>query len=183
MTPFPAADLMGNPSNAGVGGAALGTSILLPSLNRARETANRIKSASNLKQMGLTILLYCNDHKAAYPPDLGTIFESGDLGLSVAVSPRSETSIPKAVKEGTAAVKSQWVNDHSDYVFTGKGLTNNIATPDMIIAYERSVDMGKGGGANALFGDGHVEFLNPEAFKQKLAASNEAIAAAVKAAK
>src|SRR5512136_52578 len=50
-----------------IGIIALLISILLPSLNRARETANRVKCASNLKQIGQAILLYSNENKGAYP--------------------------------------------------------------------------------------------------------------------
>jgi len=50
-----------------IGIIALLISILLPSLNRARETANRVKCASNLRQLGQAILLYSNENKGAYP--------------------------------------------------------------------------------------------------------------------
>src|SRR5687768_212999 len=50
-----------------IGIIALLISILLPSLNRARETANRVKCASNLRQIGQAILLYSNENKNAYP--------------------------------------------------------------------------------------------------------------------
>jgi prepilin-type N-terminal cleavage/methylation domain-containing protein/prepilin-type processing-associated H-X9-DG protein len=50
-----------------IGIIALLISILLPSLNRARETANRVKCASNLKQIGLALLLYSNENRGAYP--------------------------------------------------------------------------------------------------------------------
>jgi prepilin-type N-terminal cleavage/methylation domain-containing protein/prepilin-type processing-associated H-X9-DG protein len=50
-----------------IGIIALLISILLPSLNRARETANRVKCASNMRQIGQAILLYANDNKGAYP--------------------------------------------------------------------------------------------------------------------
>jgi len=46
-----------------IGIIALLISILLPSLNRAREQANRIKCASNLKQIGLSIQIYANENK------------------------------------------------------------------------------------------------------------------------
>jgi len=50
-----------------IGIIALLISILLPSLNRARETANRVKCGSNLRQIGQAILLYSNENKGAYP--------------------------------------------------------------------------------------------------------------------
>ena len=50
-----------------IGIIALLISILLPSLNRARETANRVKCANNLKQLGIAINLYTNDNHGNYP--------------------------------------------------------------------------------------------------------------------
>jgi prepilin-type N-terminal cleavage/methylation domain-containing protein/prepilin-type processing-associated H-X9-DG protein len=50
-----------------IGIIALLISILLPSLNKARETANRAKCASNMHQIGLAILLYQNDNQQLYP--------------------------------------------------------------------------------------------------------------------
>jgi prepilin-type N-terminal cleavage/methylation domain-containing protein/prepilin-type processing-associated H-X9-DG protein len=50
-----------------IGIIALLISILLPSLNRARETANRVKCASNLKQIGTALLMYSNENKGLYP--------------------------------------------------------------------------------------------------------------------
>jgi prepilin-type processing-associated H-X9-DG protein len=49
-------------------------SVLLPSLNRARETANRVKCASNLRQIGQALLLYSNENRGAYPR---TFYSSG----------------------------------------------------------------------------------------------------------
>ncbi len=50
-----------------IGIIALLISILLPSLNKARETANKAKCASNLHQLGLAILLYQGDSQQLYP--------------------------------------------------------------------------------------------------------------------
>jgi len=50
-----------------IGIIALLISILLPALNSAKERANRVKCASNLRQIGQGILLYANDNKGAYP--------------------------------------------------------------------------------------------------------------------
>lgn len=47
---------------------AILASMLLPSLNKARETAKSIKCASNLKQLGAAAMLYANDNKDFFPP-------------------------------------------------------------------------------------------------------------------
>ena len=51
-----------------IGIIALLISILLPSLNRAREQANRIKCASNLRQIGQAIMIYANENKNGAVP-------------------------------------------------------------------------------------------------------------------
>ena len=41
--------------------------VLLPALNRARESANRTQCLSNLRQIGTAFLMYCNDNKGWLP--------------------------------------------------------------------------------------------------------------------
>jgi prepilin-type N-terminal cleavage/methylation domain-containing protein len=50
-----------------IGIIALLISILLPSLNRARETANRVKCGSNMRQVGQAMLLYANENRGRFP--------------------------------------------------------------------------------------------------------------------
>src|SRR4051812_15036115 len=41
--------------------------ILLPSLNRAREKAYQVKCASNLRQIGMAMIMYTNANKGIFP--------------------------------------------------------------------------------------------------------------------
>jgi prepilin-type N-terminal cleavage/methylation domain-containing protein len=47
---------------------AILASMLLPALGRAKEAANRIKCANNLKQLELSVKLYADDNDSLYPP-------------------------------------------------------------------------------------------------------------------
>jgi prepilin-type N-terminal cleavage/methylation domain-containing protein/prepilin-type processing-associated H-X9-DG protein len=60
-----------------IGIIALLISILLPSLNKARETANRVKCASNLRQIGQAILLYANENSGNYPRGIWALSTNG----------------------------------------------------------------------------------------------------------
>src|SRR5437868_3435057 len=50
-----------------IGVIALLISILLPTLNRAREAGFKLKCLSNLRQLGLALLAYENDNQGKFP--------------------------------------------------------------------------------------------------------------------
>ena len=50
-----------------IGIIALLVSILLPSLNRARENAKQIKCLSNLKQIGMAMMMYIDENQGDLP--------------------------------------------------------------------------------------------------------------------
>jgi prepilin-type N-terminal cleavage/methylation domain-containing protein/prepilin-type processing-associated H-X9-DG protein len=50
-----------------IGIIALLISILLPSLNKARENAKQVQCLSNLRQLGMAFLMYANNYKGFYP--------------------------------------------------------------------------------------------------------------------
>ena len=130
-------------------------SILLPSLNRARETANRVKCASNLRQIGQAILLYSNEHQGKYPPDLATLIKTEDITAQSFVCPDTGKSPPPNMQPDQAAA---WVNENSDYTYKGANMTMQQMDPQAVVCYERDADHG-GDGMKILFGDGHVEFM------------------------
>jgi prepilin-type N-terminal cleavage/methylation domain-containing protein/prepilin-type processing-associated H-X9-DG protein len=71
-----------------IGIIALLISILLPSLSRARETANRVKCGSNLRQLGQAMLLYANENNGNYPR---TYYNKGAKGIYTSQGNNSTT--------------------------------------------------------------------------------------------
>src|SRR5678810_1223739 len=100
-----------------IGIIALLISILLPSLNRARETANRVKCASNERQIAQAILLYANENKGKYPPDLGTLIRTQDIAPNAFTCPSSEKDVPAEIRQADKDAQAKWVNEHSAYVY------------------------------------------------------------------
>jgi len=156
ISPFPGSEsLVVDPMSSMINNqSALKVAILLPSLNRARETANRVKCAANMRAIGQAILLYSNENKGKYPTDLGTLLLTEDVSIHVFVCPSSNTSIPGNLP--TPQEMAKWVNENSNYIYVGAGLNNN-APPQRVVLYEKADDHGHEG-MNLLFGDGHVEF-------------------------
>ncbi len=171
-TPFPGASLMSTSGLGEVGVASLMVSVLLPSLNRARETANRVKCASNERQIGQALLMYSNEHNGQYPPDLGTLTKTEDISAEVFVCPSGNTSVPAGLKAKGPDAIADWVNNNSDYVYiTGK--TNEASANDVIV-YEKPGDHGRDG-MNILYGDGHVEWKLMPAAVHELERCNIAV--------
>jgi prepilin-type processing-associated H-X9-DG protein len=168
VSPFPGSKMFseaGMMSTAGVGGTALGISILLPSLNRARETANRVKCAANLKQMGLGMMLYANENRGRFPQTLGDLARTREVPLDAFVCPSSDNSLPELAR-AAIDVQAAWVNENSDYVYLGAGKTQAVGA-EVILIHEKP-DNHSREGVNVLYGDGHVEFLRMDELQRAL---------------
>jgi prepilin-type processing-associated H-X9-DG protein len=138
------------------GYALLMASILVPSLGRARETANRVKCAANMRQIGLAILLYSNENRGAYPPRLEDLLLTQDITSQAFVCP----STPDTPAPGTSPqtfAQNLSTGGHLSYVYVGADMTNTTASPATIVLYEAMTNHANDG-MNVLYGDGHVEF-------------------------
>jgi prepilin-type N-terminal cleavage/methylation domain-containing protein len=72
-----------------IGIIALLISILLPALNRARESAKTVQCASNMKQIGLAMRMYSEANKGVVPP--GNAMPADRVGYVPGVSAGSST--------------------------------------------------------------------------------------------
>lgn len=142
----------------------LAASIILPTLNKWRGERRAELAIRHLHQIGLGILIYCNDHQGAFPDSLATMIEA-DEGLSpqVLIDPNSDdTPAQGATPQEIAADIAR--GGHQSFIYLGKGMTDKTADAETLIAYEPlSVYRN---GTNALFGDGHSEWLTPQQLNQ-----------------
>jgi hypothetical protein len=160
VTPFPGASLLGSEQALVMGGVGLGASIVLPALNAAKERANRVYSASNLRQIGQGCLLYANEHRGAYPPDLGTLITSFDMNVETFVDPSGSTIVPSQVRNGTPQQQAAWANQNSDFVYLGTRI--NAGKPaDRVLAHSK-LEIRPNDGMNIMFNDGRVMWFNRE---------------------
>jgi prepilin-type processing-associated H-X9-DG protein len=173
IKPFPGSDLLGA---GGMGSAVaaeqgLTAGVLLPSLSRARMTANMVKSGSNLRQIGQAMFLYANENKGKFPRTMGELLLTQDITIDVFVNPQTRTRAPREKNKEEQAL---WVSNDSDYEYLGAG-KNEQTGANVILAHEKIRP--KARGINMLFGDGHVEYtLLPNA-RQMLARQKAAEAA------
>jgi hypothetical protein len=140
----------------GLLGIVLSVSILLPALNRAREIANRVKCASNMRLVARALVAYSNTNAGAFPPDLSYVANDPSLGPDQFVCPSSNDTPAAGLGAG-----------HLSYVYVGKGL-KNTAPSNAVLMYEPMTNH-RNDGANFVFADEHVEFM-PAAQAQSLIA-------------
>lgn len=135
-------------------GSALGVSILLPALGRAREMANQVKCASQLKGLGCAIIMYQNDFNGRNPKTLQELFDTVDVSPMALVCPSSNDEIGQC-----------------SYIYRGADL-NETSDPEMIVAYDK-YDNHNGEERNVLFADGHVDRCQEEQFQELIRKDNE----------
>ena len=132
-------------------GAYLGLifAVMVPTMGMARQTANRVKCASNLRMIGLELVTYANQNGGKFPDTIEELIASGNITSAVYDCPVTSASPP--VTSSPQALVGQ-----VEYVYVGKGLTNN-AGPTTVLAYEPLTNHGDG--SNMLYADGTVTFV------------------------
>jgi prepilin-type processing-associated H-X9-DG protein len=134
--------------------------VMIPSMCRATEPANRVKCSNNLRQIGIALLMYANNHGGQFPDTLNILLtpdEGAEITSDVFTCPSS--SDERAMGHTPAEIARNLTAEpgHLSYVYVGADLTNATATADRIVAYDNPHNHTDG--INFLYGDAHVEFL------------------------
>jgi len=114
-------------------------SFLLPALHRAKQAANKISCNNNLRQLGLSLRMYLDDHNGCFPPRVftnrwPTQLRDGYRDLRILRCP-SDGPNPQTghtrINEADGAPRSYIINAFNDYF---------AADPELWEAYEAKAD-------------------------------------------
>ena len=153
-------------------------SLLMPAIQQVRQKADTLKCISNLRQIGVSLILYANDHGQHTPviePWPGQPVYSASDGAQTmlqALGPYGVTTgvlqcpadlkgpnyyakegssyqwFPMANGQNTQSIKTVWMNNQN----------NTMTMSQLFLAFDYSGV--HGGASNVLFGDGHVATWN-----------------------
>jgi prepilin-type processing-associated H-X9-DG protein len=130
---------------------AMMAGMLLPALARAREEARKAVCKSNLKNIGLCVMMYAQDNDNKLPEKLSQLYPEYVKDLSLFVCPSSGKTIASADQ----------IDTETPYVLVpGVALGGGTA----VLVYEKR-GMHEGG-TNVLFADGHVEWVSGDRLDQ-----------------
>ena len=130
--------------------------LLLPPLNRAREQTNRVKCASNMRQIGQAVFIYASVNRGQFPDRLDRLLPYA--GSAVFVCPScNHTPAPGATPQIQAT--NLYKPGHLSYVYVGAGMTTAgfANTSTTVVLHEPLTNHGDG--VNVLYADGSVVFL------------------------
>ena len=131
--------------------------LLVPGGSPPREQANRIKCASNLRQIGQALQNYSHEHRGMYPPSFDELLLTGDLVPACFICPSSNHTQAATGATTRATVSNFQQPGCCSYVYAAGGADARTLTARHVVAYEDPQNHG-GSGANFLYGDGYVEW-------------------------
>jgi hypothetical protein len=176
---FPGSEIVGGspggPTMVGV--AAVGAAVLMPSLGRAREMANRSLDAANERGLAQSCLVWAASNNDNMPDDLARLVAEGDISPKQLVSKRAGTTPlqwgpeMEQLSKSDFAKFSQMVAQHCDYVYLGKGTKGN-ADASIVVTYEKPGPQTRDG-MSISFGDAHAEFVRLDSLEQIFSATND----------
>jgi prepilin-type processing-associated H-X9-DG protein len=111
---------------------------------------------AHLRHIGQCLLLYAIDHQGKYPDDLAELlvaYPDFDPQMLCCWATQDQPATGSSPQEVAANARHK---GHCSYIYFGKGRADPIADDDVLVCEHPG---NHGGGMNALFGDGHCEWI------------------------
>ena len=132
-------------------------SYLFPGITAARQRADQVKCAANLRQIGSALQTYARSHDDRYPQQPADALQSdSSISSSLFICPE-DAKVPAS---GATSQVADGINSgrNSSYIYVGAGL--KLSDPsDEVVMYE-PLSNHQRRGMNVLFVDGTVKFLD-----------------------
>lgn len=133
----------------------------------ARSRARRTQSASNLRQLSVTLMAYWVDNQETAPISLGITLSVGYIDdPEVFLLPWQEAEVPEGWAKLDNEAQAEWLDLNSGYGYVGAemaaeamlGNNPNLRADEAVVLFELPLIVGTDKIAVA-FGDGHVEHM------------------------
>jgi prepilin-type processing-associated H-X9-DG protein len=139
---------------------AMMAAMLLPALGRARDMARRALSASNLKDIGLSLLIYSKDNEEQLPPTLMGLYpkyvEKADVFWCPSDRDPKPTDITNNAVDGINSARISYQYN------SGYNISDSANIPLVWDNGCGSLEDNHRKGGNVLYLDGHVEWVSCE---------------------
>jgi hypothetical protein len=146
---------------AAIGFVSIDKFVFTPYGQRQHEIHSRDQCGLDMQSIGRCLFAYAQENHGAFPPDLGTLVQFGDMKADEFICTNLDLEPPSNMTNAQAAA---WVDQNSTYVYAGAGLTTKCP-PSTILLYEKDANH-DGNGMNILFADLSWRFYSlPEAHK------------------
>lgn len=131
--------------------------MLLPVLSKARERARRVSCKSNLKQIGLVLIMYAGDNKASFPCD-------DDLTPSTLILYLHDQDylLDGAVYSCPSAAEEKLSSQDMAFVFLGEGFKDNGGNEEFILMRDLIIPDFGIDGPNHDDGEGFINILRKD---------------------
>ena len=159
----------------------------LKALARGREKTRRASCMSNLKQFGLALRMYAQDHDGVYPAGLTALYDAEYVtdpylfqcpkARAAAGEPPAQYVNPTHTMDGYVPVDPELHAEKIDYCYIA-GLRSDDDSGYIVMFDEEGNHAAREGGVNVLLADGNVVWLeSPEKLHERMRAQMAALAA------
>lgn len=128
-----------------------------PSQNAVHPYANAISTASQLRELGQTLVMNAMDRRGTLPADFTELARAFPSQHELFANLRAGYNLPRG--EMSDAEIAAWVATRDDFVYRGGGLKYALQPALSVLAYENPAIV-YGDELNVLFFDGHVETVS-----------------------